>query len=96
MTFWREMTFWQLMCLSQSDEIHMIGLYLSLATIILTNLKISHDILASDVLRTVRGYQTKVYLSLANDEGYKTKVNLSLANESLVAKGIYNIISICL
>jgi len=53
MTFWQEMTFWQLMCLSQSDEIHPIGLYLPLATIILTNLKETNDILAGDDILAV-------------------------------------------
>jgi len=56
MTFWQMMTFWQVMCFSQSDEIHKMELYLPLATNILTNLKITHDILADDVLRTVRAH----------------------------------------
>ena len=53
MTFWQEMTFWQLMCFSQSDETHPIGLYLPLATIILTNLKETNDILAGDDILAV-------------------------------------------
>ena len=47
------MTFWQVKCFSQSDEIHPIGLYLPLATIILTNLKETNDILAGDDILAV-------------------------------------------